>query len=38
MHMYITQIGDRTRHVRQLEGKVVLDSELDSKLDSWTLN
>jgi hypothetical protein len=28
----------RTRLVRQFEGKVVLDSELDSKSDLWTPN
>jgi hypothetical protein len=38
MHMYIIQIGQRTHPVRQFEGKVTLDSELDLKLDSWTPN
>jgi hypothetical protein len=38
MHMYITQIRGRTRPVRQFEGKVVLDSNLDSKSDSWIPN
>jgi hypothetical protein len=28
------QIGGRTRHVRQFEGKVVIDPEIDSKSDS----
>jgi hypothetical protein len=38
MHMYITQIRGRTRPVHQFECMVVLDSELDSKLDFVTLN
>jgi hypothetical protein len=38
MHMKITQIIGRTRPVCQFQGKVVLDSELDSKSDSWTLD
>jgi hypothetical protein len=38
MHMLVTQIGGRTHPIHQFEGKVVLDSELDSKSDCWTLN
>jgi hypothetical protein len=38
-HAYVDhQIGGRTCHVRQFEGKVVLDFELDSKSDSWIPN
>jgi hypothetical protein len=32
--MYITEIKGWMHPVRQFEGKVVLDSELDSKSDS----
>jgi hypothetical protein len=38
MHMYITQTRGRMSLVHQFEGKVVLDSELDSKWDSWIPN
>jgi hypothetical protein len=38
MQMKNIQIRDRTRHVHQIEDKVVLDFELDSKSVSAILN
>jgi hypothetical protein len=37
-HMKNIQIGGSTRLVCQFEGKVVIDSELNSKSDSGILN
>jgi hypothetical protein len=38
MYMYNIQIISHTQPVHQFEGKVVLDSKLDSKSDSEILN
>jgi hypothetical protein len=38
MHMKNIQIRGRTHSVPQFQGKVVLDPEIDSKLDSAILN
>jgi hypothetical protein len=35
MHMKNTQIGGRTHHVRQFEGNVVTDSELEINMKNW---
>jgi hypothetical protein len=34
MHMWNVQIGGRVHHVRQFEVKVVLDSELETNMES----
>jgi hypothetical protein len=38
MYMKNVQIRGHTYHVHQFEGKFIMDSEIDSKLDSSILN